>query len=95
MEPPVCRQTVTVNLPDGLHLRPMQQIVRLAMAYPCEVRILRGEQATDAKSMFDVMTLNAPQGTTLILEACGERADEALVRIVRLFETNFAEEGTP
>ena len=37
-----CRRTVTINLRDGLHLRPVAQIVETVRRFGCPVRISKG-----------------------------------------------------
>jgi phosphocarrier protein HPr len=85
----VCRQTVTVELENGLHLVPCSQIAQAARRYACAVTIYKGTQAVDAKNVLDLMTLNADHGTQLDLEASGDGAAEAIEELVRLFESNF------
>lgn len=87
---PVCQQAVTVNLENGLHLRPQSQIARLAQQFDCDVNIRMNDRTVDAKSMFDLMTLKATQGTTLYLEATGANAAEAIRQLTELFESNFS-----
>ena len=38
-----CRRTVTMNLRDGLHLRPISQIVETVRRFGCAVRISKGD----------------------------------------------------
>lgn len=88
-EKSACQQAVTVQLKDGLHLRPQSQIAKLAQSFGCEVHIRKDDQTVDAKSMFDLMTLSATCGTTLYLEASGNDAEEAVRQLVQLFQSNF------
>jgi phosphotransferase system HPr (HPr) family protein len=85
----VGRQTVTVNLENGLHLVPCSLIARLARRFGCDVHIIKGDMPVDAKNVLDLMTLNAAFGTTLIVEANGEGASEVTAELVRLFESGF------
>lgn len=85
----LCRQSVTVTLENGLHLVPCSQIAQVARSCDCEVQIFKDDQTVDAKNVLDLMTLNAQFGTTLILEASGEGALEAIERLLRLFESDF------
>ena len=87
--PSVCTREVIVNLENGLHMSPSAQIVQTAQAYPCEVLIRKGDKAVDGKSMLDVLTLAAEKGSTLVLEASGEQAEEAIEALDQLFKTNF------
>ena len=95
MQDSVCRETVTVNLPDGLHLRPISLIAKLTRQYSCEVRMFKGDHGVDAKNILEAMTLVAPCGTTLVLEATGEKACDVVKELVRLFESNFAVDDEP
>ena len=89
MQGSVGRQTVTVNLENGLHLVPCSLIARMARRFPCDVRIIKGDTRVDAKNVLDLMTLNAACGTTLIVEASGDGALEATAEVARLFESGF------
>ena len=88
----MCRREITVTLDGGLHLRPLSQIAQLARGFSCEVRIIKDGQAVNAKEVFDLMTLNAARGSTLVLETQGEGAAEALERLVALFDSGFEDE---
>lgn len=86
----MCQKTVTVNLAEGLHLRPYSLIAQAVRDLDCEVRISNGDLTVGAENVLDLMTLNANFGSTLILEACGNAAPEAIQRLVSLFDSNFA-----
>lgn len=86
------RREVAVLLPNGLHLRPMSHIARTAMTYPCEVTISNGERTANARSQLDLMQLNAPHGSTLVLEARGENAEAALEAIIPFLEQELEED---
>jgi phosphocarrier protein HPr len=89
-EQPVCRRTITVSSDNGLHIGPCSHVARLAQTFRCAVQIRKGEQQlVDAKSVLDLLTLGAEQGTDLVLEACGEDAEEAIEKLAVLFASNF------
>ena len=75
----------------GLHARAAAQLVRMANEYPCDIRLAKDGQDSDAKSVMEVLMLGATEGTTLKLSADGDREDEALKSIVDLFEARFNE----
>jgi len=78
------RREVTVLLKDGLHMSPLSQINRLACAFGGPVTIRRAEYLADAKSMLDLLQLNATHGTILVIEAQGEQAESLLEDVCRL-----------
>ena len=90
---PVSRQSVTVNLKNGLHLVPCSKIAQMATAFSCEIRIGNEElqKVADAKAPLDIMTLGAECGTVLFVEATGDQADQAVSALARLFATDLAE----
>lgn len=83
------RQTVVVNLENGLHLVPCSLIAQVARRFDGEVRIRNGKAAVDAKNVLDLMTLRAERGTQLDLEATGTQAEEVIRQLAHLFETDF------
>ncbi len=88
---PVRRATVTVQLPDGLHLRPLTQISQIAQTFDATTTLLKGDQKADAKRPLELMTLVAVCGEQLELESRGVDAEAAVDAIVELFESNFPE----
>jgi phosphotransferase system HPr (HPr) family protein len=77
-----CESTVLHK--DGLHVRPLSQINRLATSCDGSVTIRRDEFLADAKSMFDLLQLNALHGTILVIEAHGVQAQQVVEDIARL-----------
>ena len=53
------------------------------------MQISNDDLTVDAKNVLDLVTLKATQGTTLLLEATGDRAAEVVEGLVNLFESNF------
>jgi phosphotransferase system HPr (HPr) family protein len=90
-DPSVRRATVTVRLPEGLHLRPLTQLSKLAQTFSAAITLRKGGQAADAKRPLELMTLAAMCGEPLEVEASGSDADAALAAVVRLFESDFAD----
>lgn len=95
MDRPVCTREVTINLPDGLHMRPALQLAQLAQSFGCNVVIHKADRAANAKNLVELMTLAAEQGTKLVLEAEGDGSAEAVDLLAKLFETNFKVEEPP
>lgn len=80
---------VTVGLKNGLHMVPCSRIAKVASQYVCDVHVVKEAISVDAKSIFDLLTLNAEQGTDLLLEASGENASAVIAELVNLFESDF------
>ncbi|MBX3443687.1 MAG: HPr family phosphocarrier protein [Planctomyces sp.] len=91
----VFRREIEVLLKDGLHMSPLSQINRLACAFSGPVSIARDEFIADAKSMLDLLQLNAVKGTMLVVEASGEQAQELVEGVARLMSGAPADGGPP
>ena len=63
------RRTVHVVNEQGLHARPCHAVVAMALEYLAELSVCHGEYQVNGKSILSLMTLNAPQGTELLLVA--------------------------
>ena len=87
----VCRD---VKIPNalGLHARPAMLLVDLANRFQARMEITKGSQRVDAKSIMQVMTLAATQGTKLTLKAQGNDAAEAVEAVAKLIGEGFNEE---
>ncbi len=84
-------QEITIVNRLGLHARAAAQLVRMATEYPCDIRLEKDGQVSDAKSVMEVLMLGAPVGTSIKVSADGEKEEEALSAIVSLFEARFHE----
>jgi phosphocarrier protein len=75
----------------GLHLRAAAQFVQTAGRFPCEVWVSKDGRRVNGKSIMGVMTLVAVKGSTLTVEAEGERAEECLDALSKLSADRFGE----
>jgi phosphocarrier protein HPr len=75
----VVERSVIVGSRIGLHARPAALFVRAAAAQPVKITIRKdGGSPVDARSILRVLALGARNGDTVVLEAEGEGAAEAL-----------------
>ena len=82
-------RSVTVVNPQGFHARPAHLFVKLAASFTCQVEIVKGNEVINGKSILDLLTLGAGNGTTLTLRANGPDAQEAVEALARLIEGGF------
>lgn len=82
---------VIVNVPQGIHARPADLIVRLCRQYEAKIEFVKENHRVDGKSILDLLTLAAVQGTELTVEADGPDAPAALDALAELFASDFAE----
>ena len=86
-------RVVTVRNPQGLHARPADMFVRLALQFASNIEIVKDGEPFDGKSILSLMTLAAEQGTELVLRARGPDAEAALNALAELFGRGFDEMG--
>jgi phosphocarrier protein len=75
----------------GLHARAAAKLTHLAGNYHSEIWISRSGRRVNAKSIMGVMMLAAGQGTSVLLEAEGPDAEEALAALTQLIANRFGE----
>ena len=85
------RTSTTINNKLGLHARASAKLTKLAGSYPCDIYISRGERRVNAKSIMGVMMLAAGIGSEVVVEANGEREQEAVDAILLLIADKFGE----
>ena len=88
----VLEKVIRVGNSLGLHARPAGKISQEAQRYAASITVHSGGMEADAKSILDLLTLAAPQGTELRLRAQGADAAEAVSALSRLFEDMFGED---
>ncbi len=88
----IARRTVALVNKQGLHARPISQLVQLAAAAEADVKVT-GPDGTvaDGASVFSMMTLAAVVGAELILEADGPDAEVVVQQLEDLISSGFGE----
>jgi phosphocarrier protein HPr len=85
----VARRQVEITNFLGLHMRPADKFVRLALRYQSEVKVHYNGRQFNGKSILDLTTLCAERGTRLELEARGPDAAEAIEALAGLVFAHF------
>jgi phosphocarrier protein HPr len=83
---------ITISNKLGLHARPAMQFVDLANQFRSSIKVWKGDQCVDGKSIMHMMMLAATEGTGLNIEADGEDAPNALDALEKLVNGRFGEE---
>jgi phosphocarrier protein HPr len=76
----------------GLHARAAAKLTQVASKFPCEVQAGNEDQLVNAKSVMGLLLLCGSKGTSLVIEANGDRAEEAVQAIGALIDARFGEE---
>lgn len=82
---------VVLGIANGLHLVPCSKIAQLLRAYSGVARIRHEEYDADAKSVFDMVRLQALKGRKLVIRVEGPDADSIASQIAQILETESFE----
>ena len=75
----------------GLHARAAGAFRRTAAGFKADIKVSRMNMTANAKSLLGLMALEAAQGTSILIVAEGEDADQAVQTLVDLVESRFGE----
>jgi phosphocarrier protein HPr len=75
----------------GLHARAAAKLVHTAARFKSDIKLRKGDEEVDAKSILGILLLAAGRGSVLTVKADGEDELEALDAIEALIEAKFDE----
>ncbi len=75
----------------GLHARAAARLTNVASGFEADIWLTRNERRVNAKSIMGVMMLAAGKGTSVLIEAEGADADQALAALLALIADRFGE----
>ena len=91
-DPRTARRRVEILNALGLHLRPADKFVRLALQFQSEIHVTFNGQETDGKSILALSTLAAERGSILEIAATGPDAEAAVAALADLVAARFFED---
>jgi phosphocarrier protein FPr len=84
---------IRVPNPAGLHARPSAVLVNLAKKYKSTIKLQKGDQQANAKSVVALMGLQVGHGDTVKLIAEGSDAKKAIAELQEAMQQGLGEEG--
>ncbi|MBV8519703.1 MAG: HPr family phosphocarrier protein [Acidobacteria bacterium] len=75
----------------GLHARAAAKLVHTAARFKSDIKIRKGDEEVDGKSILGILLLAAGRGSVITLRADGEDERQALDDIEKLIEAKFDE----
>jgi len=82
-------------LPDALHARPANLLVRMASEYQADIRVVTKKGSADGKRILEVLGLGAGCGESIELRAEGSDAEAAISALRELVLQRFAADLVP
>ena len=90
----VTSDAIVVPNPTGLHARPAAVLANLAKKFTADIRLRRGDDLANAKSVVSIMGLEVGCGDKVNLVAQGPDAGEAIAALVPALTRGLGDEGT-
>lgn len=87
----VCQQLTICNK-RGLHARASARFVRTADVFDAEVSVTRDGVTVGGTSIMGLMMLAAGPGSTILVQATGKQAREAIEALTELVNNGFDED---
>lgn len=85
------KKTIKITNDSGLHARPAGMLVKAITELDADVRVLKGDRESNAKSMMGILSLGAKKGEELTFVAEGVDELRAIREVESLFASNFGE----
>lgn len=75
----------------GLHARAAAKLVHTAARFKSDIKIRKGDEEVDGKSILGILLLAAGRGSVITVRANGDDENEALDAIQELIDRKFDE----
>jgi len=87
----VVTRDVEIKNKLGLHARAAAKFVHTAARFKADIKIRKGDEEVDGKSILGILLLAAGRGSVITLKADGPDEREALDAIEKLIDAKFDE----
>lgn len=89
---PALEKELAIINQRGLHARASAKFVKCAEGFDANITVSRDGQTVPATSIMGLMMLAAAMGTSIIVEASGPQAEQAMAALEELVASKFDEE---
>jgi phosphocarrier protein FPr len=90
----VVSDAILIPNPTGLHARPAAVLANLAKQFSADIRLRKGEQEANAKSVVSVMSLEVGHDDKVVIVATGADAEAAIEKLTPEIASGLGDEGT-
>jgi phosphocarrier protein len=87
----VVERDIEIRNKLGLHARAAAKFVHTAARFKSDIKIRKGDEEVDGKSILGILLLAAGRGSMIKVRADGEDERDALDAIEKLIEAKFDE----
>ncbi|HSH35735.1 HPr family phosphocarrier protein [Schnuerera sp.] len=85
------KEEVTLKNETGLHARPASLFVKEASRFTSDITVVKDGKEYNAKSIMGILSMGAGKGDTVLIQAEGSDAEDAVKALVKLVNDNFNE----
>lgn len=85
---PKIEKEVTITNPQGLHARPAALFVQVAAKFNSKIMVRKNEERVNGKSIMGILMLAAQCNHTIVIEADGDDARDAINELEKLLIQN-------
>ena len=75
----------------GLHARAAAKLVHTAARFRSDIKIRKGDEEVDGKSILGILLLAAGRGSVITVKANGSDEEEAVTALQQLIDAKFDE----
>jgi phosphocarrier protein HPr len=87
----VIERDIEIKNKLGLHARAAATLVHTAARFRSDIKIRKGDEEVDGKSILGILLLAAGRGTTITIKANGDDEADAVAAIEKLIDAKFDE----
>jgi phosphocarrier protein len=84
-------RTLEIKNKLGLHARAAAKLVHVAARFKCDIKIRKGDEEVDGKSILGILLLAAGRGSQIVVKANGDDEGAAVDAIEALIDAKFDE----
>jgi phosphocarrier protein len=87
----VIEREIEIKNKLGLHARAAAKLVHTASRFKSDIKIRKGQEEVDGKSILGILLLAAGKGSSILIKADGPDERDALDAIEKLIDAKFDE----
>jgi phosphocarrier protein len=87
----VIERDIEIKNKLGLHARAAAKFVHMAARFKSDIKVRKGDEEVDGKSILGILLLAAGRGSTVRVRADGEDERDALDAVEKLIDGKFDE----
>lgn len=84
-------QDIEIKNKLGLHARAAAKLVHTAAKFKSDIKIRKGEEEVDGKSILGILLLAAGRGSVVTVRASGDDENDAMSAVQELIDRKFDE----